>query len=162
MDNQPEQSPPTGEFLVYTSGAAESRIHVRLEGQTVWLTQAQMAELFNTSPQNITLHIGEIYAQGELQEGATCKEYLQVRSEGNRQVRRALNHYNLDMILAVGYRVRSPRGTQFRQWATETLRGYLTKGFVLDDQRLKDGRNLPGGRDYFDELLARIRDIRAS
>lgn len=118
-----------------------------------------MAELFETTPQNITIHIGEICGDGELPEASTCKELLQVRQEGGRAVRRQIKSYNLDMILAVGYRVRSPRGVQFRQWATERLREYLVKGFTLDDERLKGGDRLA---DYFDELLARIREIRAS
>jgi hypothetical protein len=149
---------PGGQLLIYHDGALN--LQVRLDGQTVWLTQAAMAELFQTTPQNITIHIGGIYEEGELVEAATCKEFLQVRTEGNRQVQRSLKHYNLDLILAVGYRVRSPRGTQFRQWATAQLRELLTKGFVLDDERIKAGRTI--GQDYFDELLARIRDIRAS
>src|SRR5262249_8009343 len=128
-----------------------------------WLSQALIAELFQTTPQNITLHLKALYEDGEIEEAATCKEFLQVRLEGARAVGRAVKHYNLDAILAVGYRVRSPRGTQFRRWATERLREYLVKGFVLDDQRLKnppvEGSGVP---DYFDELLARIRDIRAS
>jgi hypothetical protein len=119
-----------------------------------------MAELFQTTPQNITLHIQSIYEEGEQILEATCKEYLQVRQEGDRQVQRLLKHYNLDLILAVGYRVRSQRGTQFRQWATVRLSELLVKGFTLDDERIKAGRTL--GQDYFDELLARIRDIRAS
>jgi hypothetical protein len=119
-----------------------------------------MAELFQTTPQNITLHIKSIYEEGEQTPEATCKDYLQVRPEGTRQVQRALKHYNLDIILAVGYRVRSQRGTQFRQWATARLSELLVKGFTLDDERIKAGRAL--GQDYFDELLARIRDIRSS
>lgn len=115
------------------------------------LTQAQIGELFQTTPQNVTMHLKTIFAEGELEEEASCKDRLHVRDEGPRKVRRRLNHYNLDAILAVGYRVRSPRGTQFRQWATARLREYLVKGFVLDDARLKQ----PGGWDYFDELLAR-------
>lgn len=122
-----------------------------------------MAELFQTTPQNITLHLKALYAEGEIEEAATCKKYLQVRTEGEREVRRALRFYNLDAILAVGYRVRSQRGTQFRQWATERRREYLVKGFTMDDERLKnppvEGSGIP---DYFDELLERIRDIRAS
>jgi hypothetical protein len=125
---------------------------------SVWLTQAAIAELFETTPQNITLHIGAIYEEGELGEDSTCKEYLQVRQEGSRQVSRRLKHYNLKLVLAVGYRVRSPRGTQFRQWATAQLEQYLTKGFAMDDERLKQA----GGGNYFDELLDRIRDIRSS
>jgi hypothetical protein len=145
-------------LLIYHDGGL--RLQVRLDGQTVWLTQAAMAGLFQTTPQNITLHLQGIYDDGELQEAATCKEYLQVRTEGSRQVQRSLKHYSLDAILAVGYRVRSPRGTAFRQWATARLSELLVKGFTLDDERIKTGRTI--GADYFDELLARIRDIRAS
>lgn len=147
-----------GELILYTTEDGAASVRLRAEGGSVWITQAEMAALFQTTPQNITLHVKAIYAEGELQPEATCKEHLQVRQEGGRQVRRALKHYNLDMILAVGYRVRSLRGTQFRQWATTHLREYLVKGFVMDDERLKE----PGGWDYFDELLERIRDIRAS
>ena len=147
-----------GELILYTAEDGSVAIQLRPEDGTVWITQAEMAALFQTTPQNITLHVKAIYAEGELLQAATCKEDLQVRLEGPRQVKRSLKHYNLDMILAVGYRVRSPRGTQFRQWATTHLREYLVKGFVMDDERLKE----PGGWDYFDELLARIRDIRAS
>lgn len=147
-----------GQLLIYQDGGLN--LQVRLDGQTVWLTQAQIAELFQTTPQNITLHIAGIYEEGELTEEATCKDYLQVRQEGARQVQRSLKHYSLDMILAVGYRVRSQRGTQFRQWATARLGELLVKGFTLDDERIKAGRTL--GQDYFDELLARIRDIRSS
>jgi hypothetical protein len=147
-----------GELILYTAEDGSAAIQLRAEGGTVWLTQAEIATLFDTTPQNITLHVKAIYGEGELLPEATCKEHLQVRQEGGRAVNRTLKHYNLDMILAIGYRVRSPRGTQFRQWATTHLREYLVKGFVLDDARLKE----PGGWDYFDELLARIRDIRAS
>src|SRR5690606_2499312 len=153
-----EEAMSGGELILYTAEDGSAAIQLRAEGGTVWLTQAQIATLFDTTPQNITQHTKAIYAEGELPEAATCKELLQVRQEGRRAVNRTLKHYNLDMILAVGYRVRSPRGTQFRQWATTHLREYLVKGFVLDDARLKE----PGGWDYFDELLARIRDIRAS
>lgn len=148
---------PSGEIILFQRGDAPA-IEVRLDGDTVWLTQAQMGDLFQTTPQNITLHLKAIYAEGESSEAATCKDYLQVRQEGSRQVNRTLRHYNLDAILAVGYRVRSPRGTQFRQWATERLREYMVKGFALDDARLK---NLGGG-SYWKELLDRIRDIRSS
>jgi hypothetical protein len=125
------------------------------------LTQALIAELFQTTPQNITQHLKSIYEDAELSEEATCKEYLQVRPEGEREVQRTLKHYNLDVILAVGYRVRSHRGIQFRQWATERLGEYLVKGFTIDSERLK---NPPGAGhvDYFDELLEKIREIRAS
>lgn len=153
------QSDPTpGQVLIYKD--AGLNLQVRLDGETVWLTQAQIAELFQTTPQNITIHIAAIYADGELDQGATCKDYLQVQIEGSRQVRRSLKHYSLDMILAVGYRVRSLRGTQFRQWATARLSELLVKGFTLDDERIKAGRTI--GKDYFDELLDRIRDIRSS
>jgi hypothetical protein len=148
----------SGKMLIYKDSGLN--LQVRLDGENVWLTQAQIAELFQTTPQNITLHIAAIYDEGELVQEATCKDYLQVQTEGNRQVRRSLKHYSLDMILAVGYRVRSPRGTQFRQWATARLGELLVKGFTLDDERIKAGRTL--GQDYFDELLARIRDIRSS
>jgi hypothetical protein len=119
-----------------------------------------MAELYQTTPQNVTMHLAAIYGDGELAESATCKEFLQVRAEGQRQVQRSLKHYSLDAILAVGYRVRSPIGTAFRQWATARLSELLVKGFTLDDERIKAGRTL--GDDYFDELLDRIRDIRSS
>lgn len=147
-----------GELILYTAEDGSVAIQLRAEGGSVWLTQMEMAALFQTSKQNISLHIKNVLAEGELSEGATVKESLTVQTEGARQVRRSNLLYNLDMILAVGYRVRSLRGTQFRQWATTHLREYLVKGFVLDDARLKE----PGGWDYFDELLARIRDIRAS
>jgi hypothetical protein len=147
-----------GELILYRSDDGQAEIQLRVQGDSVWLTQAEMAELFDTTPQAITQHIRAIYEEQELALEATCKEFLQVREEGGRQVRRRLKNYSLPMILAVGYRVRSPRGTQFRQWATAHLEEYLVKGFVMDDERLKE----PGGWDYFDELLARIRDIRAS
>lgn len=147
-----------GELILYTTEDGGVAVELRAEGGTVWLAQAEIAALFQTTPQNVTQHVRAIYAEGELPPEATCKELLQVRQEGSRQVRRSLKHYNLDMLLAIGYRVRSHRGTQFRQWATTHLREYLVKGFVLDDARLKE----PGTWDYFDELLARIRDIRAS
>jgi len=156
--SQPTPVPPGGQLLIYRDGALN--LQVRLDGQTVWLTQAAMAELYQTTPQNITLHVKAVYEEAELEESATCKEYLQVRAEGTRQVQRMLKHYSLDVILAVGYRVRSPSGTTFRQWATSRLRELLVKGFTLDDERIKAGRTI--GAEYFDELLARIRDIRAS
>lgn len=147
-----------GELILYTTEDGGVSVQLRAEDGTVWLTQADLSELFQTTSQNITMHIGAIFREGELLPGATCKQYLQVRKEGSRKVQRPIKLYNLDMILAVGYRVRSNRGTQFRQWATTHLREYLIKGFVMDDARLKE----PGGWDYFDELLERIRDIRAS
>ncbi|WP_066195584.1 MULTISPECIES: virulence RhuM family protein [Gracilibacillus] len=147
-------------ILIYQTEAGNTKIDVRLENETVWMTQKAIAELYQTSPQNITLHIKNIYKEAELQETATCKYYLQVQNEASRQVQRQTKHYNLEMVIAIGYRVRSHRGTQFRQWATERLNEYLVKGFTMDDERLKEIRNL--GEDYFDELLERIRDIRAS
>jgi len=153
----PSESSP-GQILIYTD--AGLNLQVRLDGQTVWLTQLQMADLFQTTKQNISLHVLNILEEGEQDREATVKEYLTVQQEGSRQVRRLVEHYNLDMILAVGYRVRSQRGTQFRQWATTRLSELLVKGFTLDDERIKAGRTL--GQDYFDELLARIRDIRSS
>jgi len=160
MADEYQLVPESSAFALYQPNDGTGAVRVRIEGETVWLTQAQMAELFQTTPQNITIHIKTIYEDGEQSETATCKDYLQVRTEGGRRVERALKHYNLDAILAVGFRVRSLRGTQFRQWATATLSEYLVKGFAMDDERLKEGRNL--GTDYFDELLARIRDIRSS
>ncbi len=156
-----DRAPPSpgGEVVVYRTEDGHSRIQVRIEGETVWLTQAMMAGLFETTVPNINIHIHNILHDNELRAGATIKDYLTVRQEGSRQVRRPVKYYNLDMILAVGYRVRSPRGVQFRQWATERLREYLVKGFTLDDDRLKGRDALT---DYFDELLARIREIRAS
>lgn len=147
-----------GELILYTTEDGAASVRLRADGGTVWLSQLEMAELFQTSTPNINIHIKNVLDEGELAPEATIKEDLIVRQEGGRQVRRAVKFYNLDMILAVGYRVRSHRGTQFRQWATTHLREYLVKGFVMDDERLKE----PGGWDYFDELLARIRDIRAS
>jgi len=147
-------------FLMYQTEDGETKIDVRMEDETVWMTQKALAELYQTTSQNITLHVKNIYDENELSENSTCKNYLQVQVEGSREVKRDKKHYNLEMILSVGYRVRSHRGTQFRQWATERLNEYLVKGFTMDDDRLKEIRNL--GNDYFDELLKRIRDIRAS
>ena len=149
------------EIILYQTEDGRTRIQCRFEGETLWLTQAQMAELFQTTPQNVTLHLKAIFAEGELVEAATCKDYLQVRREGRREVTRTLRHYRLEVILAVGFRVRSHRGTQFRQWATVRLSEYLVKGFTLDDERLKNPPG-KGQKDYFDELLERIRDIRSS
>lgn len=145
------------EILFYQSEDGTSRIEVRLEEGTVWLPQALIAELYQTTKQNISLHIRNIFDEGELQPDSVVKDYLTTAADGKRY---HTKFYNLDMILAIGYRVRSHRGTQFRVWATERLRMYLVKGFVLDDIRLKEGRSI--GADYFDELLERIRDIRAS
>jgi len=148
-------------IILYQTEDGRTRIQCRFEDNTVWLTQALIAELFQVTPQNVTLHLKAIYKEGELDETATCKDYLQVRTEGGRQISRALKHYSLPVILAVGYRVRSHRGTQFRQWATARLTEYLVKGFTMDDERLKNPPG-KGQTDYFDELLGRIRDIRSS
>jgi len=146
----PEDS---GEFLLFQSQDGQTRIDVRMAHETVWLSQRDMAELFQTTPQNVTQHIATVYDESELSEAATCKEFLQVRSEGGRQVQRFLQHYNLDVIISVGYRVKSQRGTQFRIWATQRLREYLVKGFAMDDRRLKHAggdfdSEVPKGRLY--------------
>ena len=156
-----ENTRPQSSIILYQTEDGRTRIQCRFEDETVWLTQALMAELFQVTPQNVTLHLKAIYAEGELEAAATCKDYLQVRTEGGRQITRALKHYSLPVVLAVGYRVRSHRGTQFRQWATARLNEYLVKGFTMDDERLKNPPG-KGQKDYFDELLERIRDIRSS
>ena len=148
-----DEPTPQGQLVIYNDGGLN--LQVRLDGQTVWLTQAQMAQLYQTTKQNISLHIQNVLDEKELPSEAVVKEYLTTAADGKNY--RTL-HYSLDMILAVGYRVRSPRGTLFRQWATTRLRELLIKGFTLDDERIKAGRTI--GADYFDELLARIRDIR--
>lgn len=151
--------PENSQFLVYQAEDGQIKIDVRLEEETVWLTQQQMADLFQTTKQNISLHIQNIYEEGELVPEATVKKYLTVRNEGQRDVKRLLDHYNLDMIISVGYRVKSHVATRFRIRATQTLREYVVKGFVLDDERLK---NPDQPFDYFDELIRRIQDIRTS
>ncbi len=155
--------PPMGEIILYWTEDGETRLECRFVEESLWLTQALIAELFQKDLRTINEHLKNIYEDGELDPGATIRKFRIVRREGSREVARAIEHYNLDAVLAVGYRVRSPRGSQFRQWATERLREYLVKGFTMDDQRLKnppiDGSGVP---DYFDELLERIRDIRAS
>lgn len=156
-ESQPDRD-NTGGFLIYEAPDGNTRIEVRMQEETVWLTQKSMANLFQTTKQNISLHMQNVFDEGELPPDATVKKYLTVQTEGKREVSRQIDHYNLEAIIAVGYRVRSPRGTQFRIWATERLREYLVKGFTMDDDRLKRG----GGGNYFDELLARIRDIRSS
>lgn len=148
------------DFLMYQTEKGDTKIQVRLEGETVWMTQKAMAELFQKGVPTINEHIKNIYAEGELIEEATIRRNRIVQIEGSREVEREVIFYNLEVIIAVGYRVRSHRGTQFRQWATERLNEYMVKGFTMDDERLKEMRNL--GADYFDELLERIRDIRAS
>jgi hypothetical protein len=156
-----DESLPQSEMILYQTEDGRTRVQCRFENETLWLTQALIAELFQTTPQNVTLHLKAIFAEGELSESATCKDYLQVRREGGRDVSRRLRHYSLPAILAVGYRVRSHRGTQFRQWATARLSEYLLKGFTMDDERLKNPPG-KGQKDYFDEQLERIRDIRSS
>jgi hypothetical protein len=158
LSDNPVPEPVTrSQILFYQSEDGTSRIEVRLEEGTVWLTQALIAELYQITKQNVSLHIRNIIDDRELEEGSVVKEYLTTAADGKNY--RTL-YYNLDMILAIGYRVRSHRGTQFRRWATERLSEYLIKGFVLDDERLREGKSI--GADYFDELLERIRDIRAS
>lgn len=150
---------PKGEFLVYQAEDGTLKLDVRLENETVWLTQPLMAELFQTSQQNISQHVLNIYEEDELRPEATHKKFLSVRQEGKRQVKRNLDFYNLDMIISVGYRVKSHVATRFRIWATERLKEYIVKGFTMDDERLKNP-DLPF--DYFEELTRRIQDIRTS
>lgn len=150
----------TGKILIYQNEKGDTKIDVYFTEDTIWMTQRTMAELYQTTPQNITTHIKNIYEDGELDMDSTCKDYLQVQSEGDRAVQRARKFYNLDMILAVGYRVRSNVGIHFRKWASGVLTEYMKKGFVLNDERLRNPKEF--GADYFDELLERIRDIRAS
>ena len=147
-----------GDIVIYQTEDGGTKIDVRFEGETVWLTQQQMAELFGSSRTNIVEHIQHIYEEGELDEASTCRKFRQVRDEGGRQVSREIPHYNLDMIISLGYRVKSRIATHFRRWATERLKEYMLKGFTMDDERLKE----LGGGNYWKELLARIRDIRSS
>ncbi|MBD5387350.1 virulence RhuM family protein [bacterium] len=146
------------QIIIYQSEDGQTRIEVKFTGETVWLSQQQMADLYQTTRPNIVQHIRNIYADGELEEQATCKKFLQVRQEGNRQVTREMPFYNLDMIISLGYRIRSVIATHFRRWATERLKEYIIKGFTMDDERLKGN----GGGAYWRELLDRIRDIRSS
>jgi hypothetical protein len=147
------------EILLYQTEDGQTKIEVRLEEETVWLSQMQMAELFQTTKQNVSLHIKNVFEEGELEEISTVKDYLTVQTEGKREVQRTINIYNLDVIISVGYRVKSHRGTQFRIWATKQIREYLIKGFVLNDEKLKETGH---ANQYFDELLERIMDIRSS
>lgn len=148
----------TGELLLYSDPSGTTQVHVRLVASTVWLTQALMADLYGKDPRTISDHLRNIYDEGELDEQSTIRNFRLVRTEGSRDIAREIAHYSLPAILAVGFRVRSPQGTRFRQWATRVLSEYIVKGFAMDDQRLEE----PGGVDYFDELLERIRRIRAS
>lgn len=156
-NDQPDE---TGELLFYQTEDGQNRIQLRLHDGTVWLTQKQLSDLYQVSVKTVNEHLVNIYDDSELSPEATIRKFRIVQIEGNRQVSRLVDHYRLEAILSVGYRVRSQRGVQFRRWATSQLQELLVKGFVMDDERLKEGRNL--GTDYFDELLERIRDIRAS
>lgn len=147
------------QIIIYQTENGQTKLDVRFQDETVWLTQKLMAELFQTSSQNITIHLKNIFEEGELKEEATCKDFLQVQKEGNREVRRQQKFYNLDAIISVGYRIKSHVATKFRQWATQHIKEYIVKGFVLDDERLKNP-DLPF--DYFEELERRIQDIRTS
>ncbi|MCK9363748.1 MAG: virulence RhuM family protein [Syntrophales bacterium] len=147
-----------GELIIYQAEDETTKIEVRLENEKVWLTQKMMAELFQTTPQNITIHLKNIFDEGELQEDATCKDFLQVQNEDSRKVERRQKFYNLGATISVGYRIKSHIATKFRIWATARLKEYLIKGFTMDDERLKGA----GGGNYWKELLDRIRDIRSS
>ena len=147
-----------GEILIYQTDDGQTNIEVKIEDDTVWLTQQQMSELFQTSRTNVVEHIKHIYEERELDEISTCRNFRQVRKEGNREVTRQILHYNLDMIISLGYRIKSVIATRFRQWATQRLKEYMIKGFTIDDERLKGN----GGGNYWKELLDRIRDIRSS
>lgn len=157
MKKKKEQIPAKSELILYQTEDGQTKIEVRLEYETVWLSQQLMADLFQNTKQNISLHLKNVFADGELSEERVVKEYLTTAADGKNY---RTKFYNLEVIIAVGYRVKSHRGTQFRKWATERLNEYLVKGFTLDDDRLKEGKNI--GSDYFDELLERIRDIRSS
>ena len=157
MNNNLPMEENKGDIVIYQSENGDTKIDVRFQDETVWLTQAQMEELFGSSHANVVEHIKNIYAEGELDEESTCRKFRQVRREGNRDVTRDVLYYNLDMIISLGYRIKSKIATQFRQWATKRLNEYIRKGFTMDDERLKQA----GGGDYWKELLARIRDIRS-
>ncbi len=146
------------QVIIYRSEDGETRVEVKFTGDTVWLSQQQMAELYHTSRSNVVEHIQHIYEDEELEPGSTCRKFRQVQQEGSRQVSRELPFYNLDMIISLGYRIRSVIATHFRRWATERLKEYIIKGFTMDDERLKGN----GGGAYWHELLNRIRDIRSS
>jgi len=149
---------PKGEFILFNSADGSTKVECRFESDSLWLTQALIAELYQKGVPTINEHLSNIYSDGEIEQNATIRKFRIVRQEGSRQVTREIEHYSLEAILAVGYRVRSKEGVQFRQWATKTLQSYLVKGFVMDDERLKQ----PDSSVYFEELLNRIRDIRSS
>lgn len=157
-ENLPSEEPPKGEFLLYQTEDGKTRVECRFAGETMWLTQRLIADLFQVTVPTVNEHLKNLVTEGEIDSDRTIRKFRIVQTEGIREVSRQVDHYNLDAILAVGYRVRSHRGTQFRIWATEQLREYLIKGFAMDDSRLKAA----GGGQYFEELLARIRDIRSS
>lgn len=148
----------TGEIIIYQNQEGNIKIDVRLQGETVWLSQVQMGQLFGKDKRTISEHLGNLYSEGELQKDSTVRKFRTVQIEGSREVEREIDHYNLDVIISVGYRVKSPQGTQFRMWATQRLREYIIKGFVLNDDRFKSGSSM----NYFDELQDRIRQIRIS
>lgn len=158
QDNNPPEETPSSEILLYQTEDGTSRIEVRMQDETVWLSLNQLTELFQRDKSVISKHIRNVFEEGELNPEATVAKFATVQTEGDRKVTREIEYFNLDIIISVGYRVKSHRGTQFRIWATQRLRDYLIKGFALDDDRLKQA----GGGSYFDELLARIRDIRSS
>ena len=148
----------TGEIILYKNSEGNIRLDVRLEEETVWLTHEQMATLFGKSRSTVAEHVANVYEEGELDQNRTCRKFRQVRSEGAREVEREIDHFNLDVIISVGYRVKSPQGTQFRIWATHRLKEYIIKGFALNDDRFKSGSSM----NYFTELQERIREIRLS
>ena len=160
MDNKNDELMKAGEVLLYSDNNGKEFVSVVFQEENFWLTQSGMAQLFDCTPENVLQHLKNIYAEEELEQEATTKKFLVVRQEGSRQVQRNLDHYNLDAIIAVRYRAPSKKATRFRQWATKSLKEYIQKGFVLNDELMKNGR--PFGKDYFDELLERIREIRAS
>lgn len=153
-----EKAVPGGEIVVYQSEDGRIKLDIRLERETLWMTQSDMAALFQCTPDNVSFHLKNIYEEGELELRSTTEEFSVVRQEGTRQVKRTITYYNLDAVISLGYRVKSLIATRFRIWATERLKEYIVKGFAMDDERLKQS----GGGGYFDELLARIRDIRSS
>ena len=161
MKKKNSDTPQESQILLYQTEDGRTRVECRFENETLWLTQALIAELFQITVPTVNEHLKGIFSESELEAGATIRKFRIVRTEGKREVTRDIDHYNLSAILAVGYRVRSHRGTQFRQWATSRLTEYLVKGFTMDDERLKNPPG-KGQTDYFDELLERIRDIRSS